>query len=215
MKKSIIFLIIIGIIASAVVLVDIFAKGVAERAVASSLEQSLELEEQPQVAIDGFPFIVNLLKGVLPEVTLDAEGLGEGRIRFDSATLTLENVRFEAGTLISGDPGAIEIGGGRGSAQMSDRTLTRALKREGADIVVAFIDGSVQLTSPSTGIEGEGQLSVEGSSLVLTSDALPGSFSINLPEIAGGITYRSVEVGNGLATLIVGLSRGTFELPQG
>ena len=125
MRRSIIVLIVVGIIVTAAVLVDIFAKGMAERAVATSVQEGLELEEEPGVAIGSFPFIVNLLNGVVPEVSLDAENVGRGRVRFDLVTLNLSNVRLDTSTLISGEAESITIGGGQGRAVMSATTLSR------------------------------------------------------------------------------------------
>ena len=55
MRRSIIVLIVVGIIVTAAVLVDIFAKGMAERAVATSVQEGLELEEEPGVRSEASP----------------------------------------------------------------------------------------------------------------------------------------------------------------
>ncbi|MPZ69756.1 MAG: DUF2993 domain-containing protein [Actinobacteria bacterium] len=215
MRRSIIVLIVVGIIVTAAVLVDIFAKGMAERAVATSVQEGLDLDEEPDVAIGGFPFIVNLLNGVVPEVSLDAENVGRGRVRFDLVTLKLSNVRLDTSALISGEAESIRIGGGRGRAVMSGATLSRLLQREGVDATIEFIDGEV-IVSPEGSLEqASGDLSLEGRNLVLSSPLLPESVSLPLPVIAEGLTYRALEIGEGQALLEVGLSAGEFRLPEG
>lgn len=216
MRRSIIVLIVVGIIVTAAVLVDIFAKGMAERAVATSVKEGLELKEEPDVAIGSFPFIVNLLNGVVPEISLDAENVGRGRVRFDLVTLNLSNVRLDTSALISGEAESIRIGGGRGRAVMSAGTLSRLLQREGIAATIEFIDGEV-IVSPEGSLEqASGELTLEGRNLVLHSSLFPGeSISLSLPVIAEGLTYRALEIGEGQAILEVGLAAGEFHLPEG
>lgn len=214
MKKSIIILIILGILIGGAVLVDIFAKGVAERSVAASIQENLRLKEEPAVSIDGFPFIINLFKGVIPKVTFEAEGIGRGAIKFDDATLVLDNVRLDAGTLISGKAGSVYVGGGHGELVMTAETFTNALHRFGATLNVDFENGSVIVSAEDLSSSGEGKLAIEGRKLVLSSALSEGSISIPLPSIAEGLRYRSIEVGNGQAALIVRITAGDFRIHQ-
>lgn len=215
MRRSIIVLLVLGIILTAAVLADIFAKGMAERAVAASIQEGLQLDDEPSVAIGGFPFVVNLFNGVVPEVTLDAERIGTGRVRFDSATLTLENVRLDAAALVSGEARSITIGGGRGSAVMSAATLSRLLQREGVPVTVDFIGGDVVVSPEGSPKQAEGVIALEGQNLVLSSSLLPETVSVRLPTIAEGLRYRSIDIAEGQAILEVGLGAGEFRLPEG
>lgn len=215
MRRSIIVLLVVGIFATAAVLVDIFAKGMAERTVATSVKDGLELEEEPSVAIGGFPFIVNLLNGVVPEVALEAENVGRGRVRLDVVTLTLNNVRLDTDALLSEDARSIVIGGGRGTAVMSATSLSRLLQRQGVAATIDFIDGEVVVSPEGSLEQASADLSLEGRNLVLSSSLFPESVSLPLPTIAEGLTYRSLEIGEGRALLEIGLASGEFRLPEG
>lgn len=212
MKKFTIFVIAIGIICAVAVLLDIFAKGMAERTISTGVKEGLDLEDPPEVKIEGFPFVLDLMSGILEEVTVSASGIGEGNVRFDDATLTLDNVRLDYDTMFSSELDSVQIGGGSGEVRMTGRSLTRTLNEQGAPITVRFRSGRVVVELEGVG-EERGDIALDGSSLVVSSPSLPQSYSLGLPQIAEGVSYRSVTVEGNEAVLGLGLSSGDFKLP--
>lgn len=193
------------------VVADFVARGAAETRVAARLQRSLDLTEEPEVEIGGFPFLLNLLAGSIPSVEVSSSSVARGALRFDEVVLTLDNVRFDLGAMSRGE-GEVRIGGGRGRAVMSGESLTALLRAEGAPVDVRFSGGRVLVDAEGPAEEAEGRLSLDGRRLVVSSGSLPQDFSVALPRVGSGVSYRSVEVGKGLAQLVLALKTGTLEV---
>ena len=204
-------LVVVVIVAVVAVGADFVAKNIAEDQMAVEMREALELDDDPGVAVRGFPFLIHLLSGSLPEVAVDAEGLGDDGLRFDRGRLVLDNVRFELSELTSGS-GDVRFGGGRGEVDAGAEAITRALREAGAPIDVSIRDGRVFVTANTIPDEAEGDLDLEDGRLVLSSPSLRESYAVGLPDLGGRATYESLDTRGRTATLGVRLGAGTFRV---
>ncbi len=92
MKKLLVFLLIV---AALLVAGDFVAKNVGEAAAARQLKDRLQLEAEPDVSFGGFPFLLNVLRGTLPDVNVSAGELTRSGLTLIDVELTLNKLRFE------------------------------------------------------------------------------------------------------------------------
>ena len=124
MRKFLIFLVVTLVVLA--VVGDFVAKAAAERAVATELASTLELAETPDVDIESFPFLIAFFRGRLDTMTIESSDVEAGALRLDEVTLTLDEMEFEPGDVISGDVDRITIGGGTGEGILTERALDGA-----------------------------------------------------------------------------------------
>lgn len=90
---------VIGLVITLVILIGLDRVGVyvAEQAAADTLKNSQHLQDQPDVSIDGFPFLTQLVRGDFDRITATVHGIELGRsgqsIRMERLHVVLHSLR--------------------------------------------------------------------------------------------------------------------------
>lgn len=204
MRRLGVFLVVLAVVAVAA---DFGARWFAQRAVATELAASFELSSEPSVTIGGWPFLVDFLKGRLASVEVETTEPSQTDVALDRITLTLEDVRFDPQRVMRGSIERVRIGGGSGTAGFSDDSLSRALRNRGVEVAVTFAAGEVVVESD--GAEVAGNLEVDAGQLLVSSDG-GASTAVELPSLGGRAAYRSLDIGDGVATLALEIEPGAL-----
>jgi LmeA-like phospholipid-binding len=214
--------IIIGVVVLLVILVgvDFAAKSYAEGQMASQIQQQ-GFPKKPNVTIEGFPFLTQVIAHDLKNVKLNATDVKEGPITISSINATMTGVHlnssFQSGT-IDHLTGVATITFAALSNAMSAQAgglgdlASAGLKLSGAppnevkatiDLVIASGSATWRVTTP-----GNNKLNIH----LVSSSGLPGDLlgavsdmSITLPALPLGLKIQSLKV---TSTGIVGTISG-------
>ncbi|MGI8941649.1 MAG: LmeA family phospholipid-binding protein [Actinomycetota bacterium] len=209
MRKLLIFFLVAVVVLA--VVADIFVKGLAEREVAAELSSALELEDEPEVEIESFPFLIAFAQGNFDAMTISSEDVEAGALRISEITLILEDVSFEPSEVIGGSTDEITIAGGRGSGVLTEQDLTRSLQSKGGEGSLTFSGGEAQVDTDA----GLATASVEIDDGVLGISTPDGVVSVTfrLPTLGGRVTYEGIEIEDGEAILDLGVAPGELRRP--
>jgi hypothetical protein len=209
------FLVVLLVLAAAFVLLDLGLKAFAQYWVGRELQQNLDLEERPDVALGGFPFIPKLVSGSFDTVSVDAVGYAEGDVRIEQVSVDLHEVDIPRSQMLSGQEGAIHAASGQGTASLTGEDLTAAMQSEGIPLTVRFEDGRAIVRQPDLGLQGRADVSLEGQSLVITPSDIPIdiSASLALPAIAEGVRYTDIRIEGPLLVIQFEATDVAFEVP--
>jgi hypothetical protein len=189
-RLGILLLFVVGLLMVA----DFVLRQVAEDKLAGRVASALELEAEPDLKLGGWPFVLRALDGNFPEVEVSADRLSSRGVVLRDVEVSLRNVRFDLGEVISGSDRSVQTGGGRGSAALTAEALNAAAERAGADITFDLVDGEVVVTSEALDRPAAAATpTVSERTLTIEAEGVPQPFSLTLPSI-GGATYESVEV---------------------
>jgi hypothetical protein len=182
---------------------DFALKSVAENRIASAAFNTLELDRRPEVTIEGFPFLFRLFSGELDSVTLATDRLTREDVVLRDVEVRFRGVRFSISELIARGDSSIGLGRGRGEASLTSEDATSAAQASGAPVTIQFSAGAVTVFSDDLGLEASARLGIQGNDLVVDPDGEIPAVAVPLPEIAPGVTYRSVRLDEGRAVLRV------------
>jgi len=195
---------------------DLGLRLVAQYLLGRELATSLNLSERPKVSLHGFPFLLHLAKGSFPTASATGSALRTQGLTFQSFQLTLNDVAFTPGKLVSGSAATIRAASGRGIATVTGKQATAALKDQGNDVTVVFVGGRVRLRSPLIPVEVAGDLTLAGSGTRLDfhpSDArLPVTVSVPLPAFVEGARFTNVGVVGSTAVLSFTLDHPSIQI---
>jgi LmeA-like phospholipid-binding len=208
MRKLI--LIVVVLLGALFVVGDFAVKRFAERRAAAAAQSSLSLDDRPTVRFGGFPFIVNLIRGEMPSVTVSVEDIREGDVVVSEAEVTFEDVTFSLGQLLSGEHRRVDVRSAAGRAVITERDLNEALAARGVDASVELEGGRAAVESEDAGT-APADLSLEGRRLVIAPDAPVEPFILRLPSVAPGTTYESVTIEDDEAILGLAIEDVTLE----
>ncbi|HEX2050510.1 MAG TPA: DUF2993 domain-containing protein [Actinomycetota bacterium] len=198
MRKLLVALVVLIALAA---VADVVARSVAEDRIAARLATELRTTSDPAVDIGGWPFLYCVARGSIPSIEVSADGAGKGVLRLSNVTLELEDVTFSPAELASGETRAVRVGGGQGSATLTDRALTAALQRREESLEARFVGGALEVSSDVLNGRAAGDASIDGGELTVSAADGAISHTFPLPGIADGVRYTSVEIGTGSAVL--------------
>jgi LmeA-like phospholipid-binding len=207
-------LIALAILVVLLVGADFVLRAVAEHAVATELQKSLQLSARPSVSLGGFPFLLHLAEGRFPSASAQAKGLDAGDLAFASVDLSFRDLRASTGSLFAGRSTDVRARSGSGSATMTGAEATAALHARGIDGTVRFVGRQVRVRSSQLPREIRATLSLFGRDLLVRSadPAFPGSFSIALPQLIEGARFTGVTVEDSVAVLRFQLDHPVFRI---
>lgn len=192
MKKLVIALVVF---LALLVAADFVAASVAEREVAKQLRSNLELQQDPAVRVNGFPFFAQALGGDYDEVEVAADQVQVARLSGISVEATLRHVRVPFSDLVGRDVREIRVDEVTGRARIQASELGKIIDvpdlrvdevsdadREGRDIpenavklygtvdvlgtpIEVMVIGAIELV--------DGQVQVTPSSLEVDGQQLP------------------------------------------
>jgi hypothetical protein len=197
-------LILVIVIVVLLIGLDVGSRLVAQYAVSRGLAATLGLEERPAVSLGGFPFLPRLLSGNVPSVTIHAGASEVEGVSIRRANVTLDDVSFAPGSVLGRGEGTIHARSGEGEAVVDGATVPATILGRQVPIHVRFEGTRTLVTAegfPGTiGVTPE--IDDQGN-LVLRPEGglLPVSVTVQLPQLIDGITYTSLDVQDGVATL--------------
>jgi len=201
--KFLLLALVVGAIAA-----DVGAKRLAENRIEAQLASSIEGVDEVDAEIDSFPFIPAVLGGRFEGLRLSIPRVASRGLRVSQLELNLRGVEFSALDVFAGS-GEVRVAGGEGTAQVTDRAITRALRAEGTDVRVSF-EGSDAV------IEAAGQTqTVDDVALAdgaVRFDLPTGPVSLDLPDTLESVSYESARLENGRLMLDLVLEGKRLEL---
>lgn len=189
MRRLVWFVVIIGLF----IAVDSAARSYASNRIEGRLAAALNTDEQPQVSIGGFPFLVSAIDGELESISISAQrpGWESGPIELSDVNLTLHQVSFSPGEVLRGELRNVDVESSRGTARIQARVISAALRRFNPN-------------NPGVPIAGEGELLIEDNRLRL------GALTLPLPVPLRGMNFERAELVDGSVELEFSLSQTTF-----
>lgn len=192
-------LVAVGLVATGAYVADGMARSDAERQVADVLSRQLALEDPPQVSIEGFPFLPQLLARSLDDVRATAAD-----VTFDGITVTDVAVRATDVPLAS----PYTAGTVRLDATVTTQSVQQEVgERTGMQVAV---DGAVlRATGELLGIPLTAALVprvADGLLLVDVEEVTLGAGTLQLEQLPGDVAERLVGIEVPLAGLPAGLA---------
>ena len=189
MRKLLILLIVVLVAAAAG---DLWLRNYASDRIAARLATSLELNEEPEVEIGGFPFLLGALRGRFESISISGASLTREGIELEEVGLTLKNVRVAVTDALT-NLDKVRVGSGHGEAVLTEDELVGELQGAGAPI------------DPAT-LPDDGEIPLEGASLVL------GPHNFPLPVVTDEMVWERAVVRDGDVHLSFRLGRTRLDL---
>jgi hypothetical protein len=208
MRKLLVFVLILVALGVAG---DSLLRGFAERRTAAELRTALSLSETPSVGIGGWPFFVRVLAQSFPAVDVSGRDVDIEGLTVATFDLRLRDVEFSGRDLLAGEARSIRIRSGRGSIRLTSEAISERLGAQ--DIPFEFsIDGDeATVSSPDLGASVSAEIALAGRSLTIHPPGFD-TISIELPQVADEVEYRSVRISGGAVVATFGLRAGTIDL---
>ncbi|MDI3417867.1 LmeA family phospholipid-binding protein [Streptomyces luteolus] len=179
MRALRILLIIVVVLGGLFVAADRIAVGYAEDKVAEKLRSSEGLQKDPEVEIEGFPFLTQVLGGELDDVAIGIDDLeassGAGKVRIAELDAQMHGVAF------SSDYSSATAAQATGSARISYDELLKAAEVEPVEVAPGV---TAKVVGLSDGGDGKIKVSVQATVLGQT-----------LPEPVEVVSSAKVEGG--------------------
>ena len=123
------------------VVLDFAAKAVAERVMASKIQQQ-GLQHRPGVSIDGFPFLTQVASRDFQQVSLTAQNQTEGPVTITSINATARNIKLNSYAFSSGTIGSLS-----GTALISFASLGNTLAKQVGPLGSVLNGAGLKLTA--------------------------------------------------------------------
>jgi hypothetical protein len=104
-KLVITFIVVVGLL----VVADFGAKAVAEGQVSKQMRARLQLQEDPQVTINGFPFLYQAATGDFSDVQLQANAMTVGQLHDVGLTAALHDARVSPTEVLTGAAKQLQV----------------------------------------------------------------------------------------------------------
>ena len=205
-------LVTIVVLAALVVAVDFVARAATEAGVSRALEKKVQTASTPKVTISGFPFLLHLVTGRFPEVTIDAVDVRSDSVTLSTFHAVLHDVHARAVALARNEGGTITADSGNGTATISADEAGALLRSQGIDGDVTFSDGQAHVHISAVGVTVSLGVDVQPRGLVLRAPGLPGSLSFDLPAPVSGVRYTSARVVGDALVLGFALDHPSFSV---
>jgi hypothetical protein len=194
-------LIILVLLLGLFVAADRIAVRFAEDQAASRIQSSRGLASKPDVTIEGFPFVTQLIGSKLDEVKVHANDLKDARSKVQLASMDADL----KGVQVSGDYSSAVADNATGSVMITYEALTAALPN-GTTVTYGGAPGRVKVSTYAAGLRlsGTADISVAGGDSIalnhLTTgnslaDAVTGLFApeVSVAGLPSGLKLDSVE----------------------
>jgi hypothetical protein len=199
----------LAVLAGLLVGADRLALGVAEDQAAERLAAGGHMSQRPRVAIEGFPFLTQVVSGEFDDVRLSGDGMevGDGRqqVALSSFTATL------SGVAVGGDYHSATVRSGSGSGLISYADAARLVP--GAERLELSYGGPGKVKASVLGVPiGQGDVHSSGNTITADGFRLSGAAGLLNGRLSGLLGPRSFT----LTQLPAGLSLvGAVPEPDG
>lgn len=217
------------VVAALLVAADVGLRFWAQAWIEDRVGAALGISEPVDLALGGFPFLPAFLRGHFDEVTVEVDGLEREGIRLERVTLDLRDVRFDRADLIARRAGEVTVAGGSGQVEILEADLNAWLGQQGSAVSVDLLGprvrasaivsaGGQEATASATGrlrLEGGALAFDPGSVQVEGGFGVPPAalaFTIALPPVLPGVSYRSLEITAEALRLELSLEGATLDV---
>jgi DUF2993 family protein len=192
---------------------DTALRSVAEHRAADELKDGLSLSATPTVGIGGWPFTIHLAAQSFPSVHVSGRDVQIEGLAVTKFDLELRDVDFSVSKLLAGRRKSIEIQSGDGTITLSSEVVSERLGAE--DIPFEFsIDGDeATLSSPELGAAVSVDVTLSGHALTMDPPGFD-PISIDLPQLADQLEYRSVAISGDAIRAKFHLTTGRIDLSR-
>jgi len=208
MRKLLIFLLVLGALA---VGGDSLLRGFAERKTADALRTELSLSDTPSVGIGGWPFALRVLAQSFPAVDVIGRDVIIEGLTVATFELRLRDVEFSGRDLLAGEARSISIGAGRGSLRLTSEAISKRLGAENLPFEFSIDGDQATVSSPELGASVSADVTLSGRALTIHPPGFA-AVSIDLPQVADEVEYRSVRISGDAIVATFGLRPGTIDL---
>jgi hypothetical protein len=208
---------VLAVLALIAVGLDAGARAVAEARLASSVQSALDLPDEPDIELQGFPFLLQVARGRLEALEVEVDDVDAEGLNLDRVTLSFEELTFDRVELLQGS-GSVSVSSGSAQAVVTEDDLSRFLQEGGTPVRVQLDGPGIRVSTRistgglTTSATAEGPVRVEGGHLVFSPDevevegtvgvpAAALAFDVVLPQLVPGIRYESVIVNDGIAAI--------------
>lgn len=218
-----------GVIGGLFVGANVLAERVLESQLSKEAKKAFSTTTAPKVSVDGFPILINILKGRIPRASLVGSNVTAQDLKVAELRLSLEGITASIGDITAGKP--IGIDQGLAEADVTAAAVNGYIKSRGERVTLSIKPGKVVVSGTVRGqrASAEGVPRVVGRLLTFTpaSATVNGrpvsgavlqaarrelSFEIDLPLLPGGIRISAIELQDGFATLVAHLEDATINL---
>jgi hypothetical protein len=208
-----------------VVVGEVVVRPAVEDEIARGLAREFMLDDEPDVEVEGFPFVLRAVQEHLDGIDISVAGQVFEGMRVEDVGLHIDDVRFDTSELLDGS-GTVLISGGDGRAVVSDHDLTAYLVSTNLPVRVEFergtvrVSGAVAVSGITADASVSGELVLDGAVLRFTPTAVDAgsigggvdvaevesalrrhfTFTAPVPQLAG-VQLTDVEIGDGTATI--------------
>ncbi len=200
----------IAVLMGLALVTDMVAHSIAQRKAGEELGRQFDLARPPDVSLEGWPFFLHLVTGEFDEVRIRAPRLEQRSIRLSDIDLRLKDVEVSLGKLFDGDPEGVRAHSGSGRASITGDSVASMLEDEGVRADVAIEAGVLFVTPEQLGRTLEGMIGLEGNVLTIRAGGGQFAFDVELPSIADGMTYDSIELRGNVAILAMSFRNAVF-----
>ncbi|NHD16374.1 MULTISPECIES: LmeA family phospholipid-binding protein [Actinopolyspora] len=158
-KLVITLLVLIGLLVAA----DFGAAAVAENQVSKKMGDKLGLAKDPEVRINGFPFLTQAIRGDFRDVQLRAPGVDMGPVEDVGLQADLHHARVSTFAMLRGNSSRIDVDEVVGRVRLDDSSLGKVLPVNDLHISPAGDSAGPTADSTSTGVRMEGTVDIAGS----------------------------------------------------
>ena len=124
MKRVIIgLLVLVGLLVAA----DFGAAALAESAVSREMREQLALPDDPDVRINGFPFVTQALAGNYSSIDVTADRLRVGELQEVEVVAQLRDVSVPLSEVLGSGPRSLRVGGADGTVRVGPDDIERLL----------------------------------------------------------------------------------------
>jgi hypothetical protein len=182
---------------------DFGARAYAEHRAAGAIQTELGLTQEPDVSIEGFPFLWHAIQGSYPEVIVTAANLDEGPLPGTQARVDLTTVTLPLRDAVNGDTSHLTAQATALQVVVPLASLQAALPRQ--DVTLSAgpngslqVSGAVTVAGLTIPVTGSAKLSVADDALTLTVDSLSAA-GVDLTPLA---QQAASALASGLTTTI-------------
>jgi hypothetical protein len=190
---------------------DYGARHYEEARVARSIQTSLQLRSEPSVSLHGFPFISEMARGEISTAAIATSSITRGSATFSDVHLLLRNLRFSVRDLFNGHLAAIHAAAGIGTASMTTSSVNAFLRAHDVPFKMAFKGGHAIARLGPLAAPVDVDVTISNGSLRISAGSLP-AVSLPLPAAFQGVTYGSLQPGEGSLILDLRLDHPTLDL---
>ncbi|QHB99840.1 LmeA family phospholipid-binding protein [Epidermidibacterium keratini] len=202
---------LVGLLVLALLLVgaDIAARLVAERVLASTLQQRLSLPQRPDVSIGGFSVLVQAVRGTYDEVRVEALGVPTDNIGQLDYLLTFNGIDLPISKLVNQDVSGTTARSATAEVSVSEQTLSDLAGRPIA--VSSGQGGAVQLETTydiagaSVDLQVTADVQVQGEQVVIDVQDVSAA-GVTIPSSVIGAVADAIGVNFPLPPAIRGLT---------